>query len=77
MKGNLMKTLWTCRLLFLSSIAAFSWISAAPGGSAEARPDLSEYVYLHETRGVAVRVQGTTTADTCRAAATTARPVRS
>jgi hypothetical protein len=75
-----MKTLWTCKLLILSSIAAFSWISAAPGGAASAaepRPDLSEYVYLHETRGVAVRVQGASSADSCRAATTTVRPVRS
>jgi len=71
-----MKTLWTCRLLFLSSIAAFSWISAAPGGGAEPRADLSDYVYLHETRGVAARVQGTAAADSCRASST-ARTVRS
>ncbi len=69
MKGNPVKTLWTCRLLFLSSITAFSWISAAPGGTTEPRTDLSEYVYLHETRGVAARVQGTAPADTCRASA--------
>ena len=78
MKGNLiMKTLWTVRLLCLSSIAALSWISAAPGRNAEARPDLAEYVYLHETRGVAARAQSSTSADTCRAATSTARPVRS
>ncbi len=51
------------KLLYLLPILGFSWFAAAPANQGTA-PDLSEYVYLHMTRGEAAPP-----ASSCRAKA--------
>lgn len=76
-----MKTLWICGPLFLLPIAAFSWISVALSGAGEplsearASPlntpveadarDLSEYVFLHETRNESIPLRIAARANAC------------
>jgi hypothetical protein len=47
-------------------MAAFGWNSVALSNAAETPSDLSEYVYLHETRNQAIPLQIAARANMCR-----------
>jgi hypothetical protein len=60
-----MSMLKICGLLSLLAVAAFRPLPAAPGGPGERASDLSEYVYLHETRNQSVPLQIAAHANMC------------
>jgi hypothetical protein len=67
MQGITVKILWLYGLLSLSSV------SAAPDGAGKPPPDLSEYVYLHETRNQISPVHFAALTNMCRGTADPAR----
>ncbi|HEY8068042.1 MAG TPA: hypothetical protein VIF38_04045 [Burkholderiales bacterium] len=70
-----MKALRICGLLSLPAIAVLGWVSAALSDSVKAPSSayLSDYVYLHETRGLSDSIQIAAHADVCRGSVRRAR----